>query len=59
MSATETRDMGVKVGPFWWRYHLSFAIRFIEQTQGYELRWYGITVGDIGIGIFIRVRKAS
>jgi len=52
--------MGVKWGPFWWRYNLSFAGRFIEAaTPDRELRWYGFTVGNVGVGVIVRVRRTE
>lgn len=57
-SLSKAQLWGVKRGPFWWNYNLSAGSRFIDALpRGYELRWYGITVFDIGIGVMIRVRK--
>ncbi|HET7321181.1 MAG TPA: hypothetical protein VFI96_01720 [Longimicrobiaceae bacterium] len=50
-------DYGRNVGPFWWRYDLSAGRRFLT-AHGWELRWWGVTIGEVGIGVMVR-RPAS
>ncbi len=46
----------IKLGPFWLNYDLSKAVRFMDDV-GWRTRWWGLTLGDFGVGVMRRDRK--
>lgn len=50
---------GVKLGPLFSNYNLTHGARFVDHVCKADLRFYGLTIGEWAIGVFVRRRRKA